>query len=399
MKKSYIVIVALFVSFVSFFSSCEAPYGTEDLVDIYAVSITSNNSKYGKVTGVDQKRYPSGSVLRVKAEANTGYYFVRWSDNKKDNPRTISITKDVTLQAMFEKTPTYTVTVKSANTTMGKVSGGGVYKEGETATIKAIPNSGYQFANWSNGTSTPTYSFRVTKDVSFTAYFKTATYYTITVKTADAAMGNVSGGGQYQEGTTATIKATPKAGYKFSYWSDGSAANPRNITVSKDVTLTAYFTKISTEPTAETVSFRQTGADYSSSQSFEMNGNYYYYEFYIELVVRFSNTAYATVIGFVFDDDESWSYRDLFDGSDTNYFTTASNNNYVSTSVKAYAVDLDGNYVYGRSLSLTLSYPFYSSVAPKEQKDVVIPFREVKSKAPQTTIYEEDGYTYMRVRF
>ncbi len=42
----------------------------------------------------------------------------------------------------------------------------------------------------------------------------------------------------------AVIRATPKAGYKFDHWSDGSKNNPYTYTVTGDITLMAYFSLI-----------------------------------------------------------------------------------------------------------------------------------------------------------
>ena len=71
-----------------------------------------------------------------------------------------------------------------------------------------------------------------------------ATMYTVTVKSADETMGTVSGSGEYAEGSTATLEATPKAGYKFVNWSNGSTDNPLKITVTEDVEVTANFEAI-----------------------------------------------------------------------------------------------------------------------------------------------------------
>lgn len=70
-----------------------------------------------------------------------------------------------------------------------------------------------------------------------------ATIFTVTVSSNNTSMGSVSGGGTYEEGATATVTATPKSGYKFTKWSDGSKKNPYSFTVTKDITLTAYFEK------------------------------------------------------------------------------------------------------------------------------------------------------------
>ena len=68
-----------------------------------------------------------------------------------------------------------------------------------------------------------------------------ATMYTVTVKSADETMGTVTGGGEYAEGKTATLEASPKAGYEFVKWSNGSTENPLKLTVTEDIELTATF--------------------------------------------------------------------------------------------------------------------------------------------------------------
>jgi hypothetical protein len=53
--------------------------------------------------------------------------------------------------------------------------------------------------------------------------------------------GEVAGGGLYSDNTTITITATPYEGCTFLRWSDGNTDNPRTLTVTKDITLTAEF--------------------------------------------------------------------------------------------------------------------------------------------------------------
>ena len=68
------------------------------------------------------------------------------------------------------------------------------------------------------------------------------TRYAITA-TCDATRGTVKGGGEYPEGYTATLTATPKSGCSFIGWSDGNTDNPRTVTVSGDAAYIAQFTK------------------------------------------------------------------------------------------------------------------------------------------------------------
>ena len=64
---------------------------------------------------------------------------------------------------------------------------------------------------------------------------------TLTVRSANESQGTVSGGGTFDEGSTQTIQATPKTGYAFDKWSDGSTQNPRTVKLTSDLTLTASF--------------------------------------------------------------------------------------------------------------------------------------------------------------
>lgn len=74
--------------------------------------------------------------------------------------------------------------------------------------------------------------------------WQAGTRYTITA-TCDANRGTVTGGGEYPNGYTATLTATPKPGCTFVGWSDGETANPRYINVAGEATYTAQFTKSS----------------------------------------------------------------------------------------------------------------------------------------------------------
>ncbi|WP_366944475.1 leucine-rich repeat protein [uncultured Barnesiella sp.] len=68
--------------------------------------------------------------------------------------------------------------------------------------------------------------------------------YTVEVYSSDETMGTVMGGGEYAEGTVATLAAVPASGYYFVAWSDGNTENPRQITVTEDVSLSAEFSDL-----------------------------------------------------------------------------------------------------------------------------------------------------------
>ena len=111
----------------------------------YTVTVNSNNETWGTVTG--SGTYASGATATLAAIPATDCFFVKWNDDVTDNPRTITVTKDITYTAYFAENTgeTFTVTVNSNNEAWGAVTGSGIYPAGATATLAAVPAENYLF--------------------------------------------------------------------------------------------------------------------------------------------------------------------------------------------------------------------------------------------------------------
>lgn len=81
----------------------------------------------------------------------------------------------IDVPAPVEPGESYTLTVASADTSMGTVSGGGTYAEGSRVTIKATPKSGYRFVKWSDNNTNATRTVTVSADATYTATFEAVT--------------------------------------------------------------------------------------------------------------------------------------------------------------------------------------------------------------------------------
>lgn len=68
----------------------------------------------------------------------------------------------------------YTISVSSADSNQGTVTGGGTYSEGSRINVTATPKSGYAFDKWSDGNTSATRTINVTQNLTLTASFKTA---------------------------------------------------------------------------------------------------------------------------------------------------------------------------------------------------------------------------------
>ena len=193
-----------------------------------------------KTDGCDlyEFQYEYGDYVVLTAIPEDGYAFKQWDDGNTDNPRTVTVTGNKTYTATF--VATYTITVNSANATMGTVSGGGTYIDNSTATLTATPKEGYAFKQWNDGNTDNPRTVTVTGDVAYTAEFAPI-LHTITVKSNNAEMGTVSGGGTYNYGTTATLHAEAQMGYEFVRWNDGNIDNPRMVKIMQDTVFAATF--------------------------------------------------------------------------------------------------------------------------------------------------------------
>ena len=210
-------------------------------IDTHHVSVESNNISFGNVAGGGDYIY--GTPATLSATAYSGYRFINWSNGNTLNPYTFAVVEDISLTAIFgEEVPIYYVTVTSANSTMGTVTGGGSYEEGTIAQLTAVPYNGYQFDHWSDGNTQNPRTITVNSNITLMAYFvQNSQYYTVTLFVNDYSKGSVTGGGSYEQGSTATCEAIPYSGNYFERWSDNNTQNPRLITVNSDITLTAYF--------------------------------------------------------------------------------------------------------------------------------------------------------------
>lgn len=128
--------------------------------------------------------------------------------------------------------------------------------------------------------------------------------YTITVLSADDAMGKAYGSGQFDAGDTIRIWGTPEVGYQFDKWTDGNTENPRTIIVSGNATYTAVFKAIGgggDNPNPNPNPGGDTPGDFSAS--FTVNGTPYQGIALISMGVMeglFNLTIYAGEQGPVF---------------------------------------------------------------------------------------------------
>ena len=120
----------------------------------------------------------------------------------------------------------YTLTLKTAGTGSGTVSGDGNFPAGtEISNLKAVPDAGSTFEGWSpefcGGTfKMPDNNFQCTATFGGAALVKQM----VTVNQSGTGTGTVSGGGEFAVGSTVNLTAIPDAGSTFIGWTPAPCA-------------------------------------------------------------------------------------------------------------------------------------------------------------------------------
>ncbi len=214
----------------------------------YTITINRNNNNGGTVTGGGV--YTGGGTATVTANPATGYDFLGWVEGtdtvSRETSYTFQVNRARTLTAIFRHQP-FTVSVSASPVAGGSVSGSGTYAEGSNVTLIATPNAGYNVKRWMEGNTqvagaVTSYAIQNIQG-NHNVVVEFVQVYNISV-TADG-NGTVTGGGQYNSGSSATVTATPASDHAFVNWTENgqqvSTSASYTFTVSGARTLVAHF--------------------------------------------------------------------------------------------------------------------------------------------------------------
>ena len=209
--------------------------------------VTFSGSTGGSVSNIGGE-YDEGTTVSVSAQPETGYEFVGWSDESSQNPRTITVSQNLNLTALFSRQQ-FSVSVNTqgeGTVATSGATGQGSFEYGSSARFEAVPAAGWYFDSWSgnaSGTSNPL-NISVDGPLTITATFKRQKFdLSVTVQGKGTVTEQVIvQPGQYDYETQVKLTATAEEGWAFAGWSGdvASTENPVtvNITEAKEVTAT-----------------------------------------------------------------------------------------------------------------------------------------------------------------
>ena len=225
--------------------------------------------------------FEAGKTATITATANVGYKFKQWNDGNTSASRSVTVTGNATYTAEFtpKEYPVNVICEPSESGETCVVSGAGVYKFGDTVTLKATSIPEYHSFNGWDVICNKVYQYD-TETITFTLNSEMITDNTVSI-TAMCIIGHTgyrvnvkrlpydsAGYAEYGDWgiidgketyfnrqrvpingfkvvyanrEVMWIEAIPKEGYAFLRWQDGDTTNPRKLVVSGDATYTAYF--------------------------------------------------------------------------------------------------------------------------------------------------------------
>jgi hypothetical protein len=147
--------------------------GTTNSVQL---NLISNAAAGGTTTGGGI--FAQASLVTATATPSVNWRFIAWIDGVDTVAKTaiysFTLSKNRNLTAIFEANPVL-ITVNINNSIGGQITGGGLYKVGSIATLRATPNRGFYFVGWLEGRDTVStereYAFTAQKARQITALF------------------------------------------------------------------------------------------------------------------------------------------------------------------------------------------------------------------------------------
>ncbi|AWI08468.1 InlB B-repeat-containing protein [Ereboglobus luteus] len=207
----------------------------------HTLTISVQNSQYavgGSISpGSGSHSYTNGESVTLSAEARPGYTY-RWecaaapAINNQTGSVSLTMNQNYAVTLVFEPAY-YSLTLDSPmpGGTVSVVSPASVNLSSIAAstlvTVKATPATGYHFVRWEPdpvGTVlSPSFtslqaSVYMNRNVRLTPVFAQSTYLLEVLDSPESIGGETTGGGYYVPGATATVTATPNAGFLFDGW-------------------------------------------------------------------------------------------------------------------------------------------------------------------------------------
>ncbi len=223
----------------------------------YTVEVLKPEGEGTVTPGPDTYTHQEGEILELEAEPEEGWEFVKWivtvdgeKQEYKDPVLELTVVGDMTIKAVFEEEEpgvhTLTINIEGQGD-VEKDPDKALYSDGEIVELTAIPESGWDFIEWSGDLTAwdTTVDITMDGDKEVTAVFAAETYAISVVIYGE---GRVEKDPEppYTYGDIVELTAIPEPGWEFTEWGAhlSGSDNPQFFTVYHSSEVFAYFDEI-----------------------------------------------------------------------------------------------------------------------------------------------------------
>ena len=292
----------------------------------YNVNLTATEGGSAQITATDCE---SNSVT-IEANPTDCNRFKQWSDGNTDNPRTLTLTRDIALTAEFQALKYYTVNISGSylsgsyeyeiegcSTSWSDFYDGSslqlTMREGTRISVREEGGCG-TFLGWSDGVTDNQRTIVITSDTTISSRFDVETY-SVSITAGEGGYleyGNIEL--EYNECNRDWIYTCAYAndGYYFVGWSDGNTSQCIDIYPDTDINLVAQFA-----PKKQVQLLL--GVDNASKNMGSVSGSGIYYSGDYVTITATPNAGYHFV---EWSDGNGDATRELYLQSDTTLFAT-----------------------------------------------------------------------------
>lgn len=216
------------------------------------INIVGEGTVTEEIVQAKATEYPFGTIVRLTAEADSGWAFTEWDGDieSTENPAEITIDEAKTVTVIFERT--FRLTTIPIPEEGGSIEpSGGTYVRDTSFDVEAIPNDGWRFVEWRGdftGTTNPIPDFTMNGNKTLEAHFEPLSFTldTSTVGNGQILIDILNGGETedgYEFGTTLELTAVPEADWSFVRWQGDASGtgNPTVVTIDGNKSVTAVF--------------------------------------------------------------------------------------------------------------------------------------------------------------
>ncbi len=241
-------------------------------IRVYTLSASVIGS-YGSISPTSGT-YAQGTVITITATPYSGYRIKAWHGT--DNDTLTTATNTVTMNANRTVTVEYEqiiYTLTAGTSSQGGIGGivslnpdGGSYLMGTQVTAISIPQQGWWFDHWEDGSGTnigtsPTLVISMVSNKTIIAVFNQTPHFTLSASVTGGHGAVYPVSGIYSLATPPviqTLTATPEIGYRVKSWhgtdNDSSTSSTNTVTMSDNRVVTVEFEQITFTLTVGTTS-------------------------------------------------------------------------------------------------------------------------------------------------